>query len=167
MSLQEGRLCLFIQTPAASRSPEQSVFFSGATLTPGVGTWRGTSLEPGDSSGAPWCVSSPCGCGTRGDPGLSRGGGEGTRRQTPVRVTYLGLHGAPAGPQPGPAGGRGRGARAAPGALPLSPAWRAAALGAPRPALQHPTRAPSWGTSYCPESAATPSRSARVDEQRV
>lgn len=103
----------------------------------------------------------------RGDPRLARGGGEGTRGQPPARVTYLGPHGAPAGPRPGPAGGRGRGARAAAGALPLSPAWRAAASGAQQPALQHPTRAQSRGTSYCPESAATPSRSAPAAEQRV
>lgn len=166
----------FHSDTSSFKAREQSVFFPGATPTPGVGTWRGEPVskrrerERGwrrGSSDAPWCVSSPCRCGTCGDTGLSRGDWEGTRRQPPVRVTYLGLHGAPAGPQPGPAGGRGQGARAAPGALPLSPAWRAAVSGAPRPALQHPTRAPSRWTSYCPESATTPSRSARVAEQQV
>lgn len=56
------------------KAPKQSVF-SHATPTPGEGTWRGTSVEAlgaraRESSDAPWCVSSPCGCGTRGDPGL-------------------------------------------------------------------------------------------------
>lgn len=52
-------------------------------------------------------------------------------------ATYLGRRGAPAGPRPGRAGGRARGARAA-GALPWWPAFGAAALGAARRARTIP-----------------------------
>lgn len=73
MSLRE--VVPFHSDTSCFKGPKQSVFFSHAMPTSGVGTWRGTSVEalgarPRGSSDAPWCVSSPYGLGTRGEPGL-------------------------------------------------------------------------------------------------
>lgn len=124
-------------------------------LPPGSGTWEGGSSLPrepergrGGSAAAPRCAASRGSPAPRCPPSAARGAPEGrdpSQRTTPSggrertaggpagsRVgseTYLGPRGARAEPRPGRAGGRGRGARAA-GALPSSPAFSAAALGA-------------------------------------
>lgn len=94
-------------------------------------------LTPGRGSVSPRWKREPRGSGrvaTRGSPGPRRARAQrevppvGRAASRPGSATYLGPRGARAEPRPGRAGGRGRGARAA-GALPSSPAFRAAALG--------------------------------------
>lgn len=79
-------------------------------------------------------------------------------------ATYLGPRETPAGPRPGRAGGRGRGARAA-GALPWSPAFGAAALGARPRARTIPRGRQAGGRTSRPEgfpAAGSPLRHPRA-----
>lgn len=142
-------------------------------LPPGIGTWGGGRAgrgsppsrepEPGGSAAASPRAGSrdnpatrrppQCGawCPRRASPQRAGGDSGGPAGSRLGSATYLGPRAAPAEPRPGRAGGRGRGARAA-GALPSSPAFRAAAaLGAGRQALHHPPRAPRGGRASRPE----------------
>lgn len=143
------RLCPSGYALAASRpSAKRSL------LPPGIGTWRGVPLCAGGwSSGAPQTQpgarlagqprrSASPQCYVRGHRGqipsqrVTPGGRRERRAGEPAgsllgSATYLGQREAPAGPRPGRAVGRGRGARAA-GELPWWPAFGAAAHGARR-----------------------------------
>lgn len=155
----QPRGCAVRATRWRLAGPEPSV----PSSPPGIGT-LGRRGSPGRAPARRHAARRPpppahyrarCPRGTLGSPRTAPGGGRerraGARRgDRRGSATYLGPRGAPAEPRPGRAGGRGRGARAA-GALPWSPAFSAAALGAGRRALHHPTRAPSGGRAARPE----------------
>lgn len=114
--------------------------WGGFLSSPGAGVRGAPQTHPGAHlAGQPRHSASPQGCvrchrgqvpSQRVTPGGRRERSAGDRQGAfQGSATYLGPRETPAGPRPGRAGGRGRGARAA-GALPWSPAFGAAALGA-------------------------------------